>query len=99
MGDDSISSGLNAYHRRALSAAFRKIEQLLSDVEAAASMTAPSTLSRFVPDLSPVKRQVIADYAARVRSKLEEGLKLLQAKQEGPRIPVSRAIETSLIAA
>ncbi len=100
MSEDDLQRELNDHHRRVLLAAFRHIDGLLSDIEAAALSERPkSPLSRFAPDLRPEARQVVADYVARARARLEEALRALRIPAAGPRVSASKFVRSSLIAA
>jgi GTP-binding protein EngB required for normal cell division len=91
----SVGSGLNESHRRAISAAFRHIDGLLADVEAASSRV-QSPFSRFFGDLSPTQQDVVADYVAQIRARMMEVLTALGISLRPPESPASWAIQTNL---
>ena len=98
MGNENVQTGLKDNHKRSLAAALSSIERLLCDVEAAgAKAKNPSIFARLIPDLSPVQAQVVADSIAQLRSRMEEIVRVLGLPIGEARVPVSRAIETSLL--
>jgi len=88
---------LNPNHARRLSVTCRYIDKLLADMESALSASSSKkAFPEHLPDLTPVQRQVIEDYIARLRSQLVRILDGQEIERPAPRIPVSRSLHTIL---
>jgi GTP-binding protein EngB required for normal cell division len=79
---DSAMSGLGEHHKRQLLVTFAHVDELLSqalrDLDPA---QAQSPFSRIVPDAVPVQQQVLMDYAARLRRRMQA---MLERQQIAP---------------
>ena len=93
MAEDS----LNSNQARRLSVTCRYIDKLLGDMESTLSAAnSRQAFPEYVPDVTPEERQVIEDYAARVRQQLVRILEAQGVARPEPSIPVSRSLHTSL---
>jgi len=88
---------LNPNHARRLSVTCRHIDKLLADMESAMSASgSKKAFPECLPDLTPVERQVIEDYIARIRSQLVRILDGQDIERPTASIPVSRSLRTIL---
>jgi GTP-binding protein EngB required for normal cell division/uncharacterized protein YukE len=88
---------LNPNHARRLSVTCRHIDKLLADMESALSASSSKkAFPEYLPDLTPLQRQVIEDYMARIRSQLVRILDGQDIERPAPSIPVSRSLHTIL---
>lgn len=89
--------GLNSSHLRTLAAGLAHIDELFSQIEAAAnSAAANSPFPRFQNDLTPTQRQVIADHVARFRAQVAEAVSAMRISDPGHSVRASWAIQTAL---
>jgi len=92
-----VQESLNPNHARRLSVTCRHIDKLLADMESALSASgSKKAFPEYLPDLTPVQRQVIEDYIARIRSQLVRILDGQDIERPAPSIPVSRSLHTIL---
>jgi len=88
---------LNSNHARRLSVTCRHIDKLLADMESAVRVAdSKRAFPEYVPDVTPLQRQRIEDYIARIRSRLARILDGQGIEQPAPGIPVSRSLHTIL---
>ena len=88
---------LNLNHARRLSVTCRHIDKLLADMESAVRVAdSKRAFPEYVPDVTPLQRQRIEDYIARIRSRLARILDGQGIEQPAPGIPVSRSLHTIL---
>src|ERR1700691_4139551 len=96
MPEGSVNS-LNSNQARRLSVTCRYIDKLLADMEGALSVAdSAQAFPEYVSDVTPAERQVIEDYAARIRLQLVRILDGHGVARPQPSIPVSRSLHTSL---
>ena len=75
------------------------IDRLLTDIEGVLNASASgSVFPRYSADLTPLQRQAIEDFIARLRARLIPILDDLGIARDRPAVPASRAIRGSLIA-
>lgn len=88
---------LNSNQARRLSVTCRYIDKLLADIEGALSVAdSAQAFPEYVSDITPTERQVIEDYAARIRLQLVRVLDSHGVARPEAAIPVSRSLHTSL---
>lgn len=88
-------SGLNSNHERSLLAGIRHIDELLAEIESAAT-AGDSPFARRFDDLSPVERRVILDSVAALRGRMTSALLALEMPTPPPGTAASWAIQTAL---
>ncbi len=90
----------NENHRRRTLSTLRYLEQLLDDAERImASAGTRAAFPKYVADVTPVRRKVVADHIARFRYALLEALPLLELGPRQPEISMRRAVGVQLISA
>ena len=93
-------SDFNENHRRRTLSTLRYLEQLLDDAERImTSAGARAAFPRYVEDVTPVQRKVVADHISRFRHALLEALPLLDLAPGQPEISMRRAVGVQLISA
>ena len=93
----SAPEGLNENHRRILVIALAHVDGLLREIEtAAAAGDSPSLFPKYIPDVTPQQRKVIAGHIAVIRAKLVESLDRLGLTPPEPSVRASWGIVTSL---
>ncbi|HTO87045.1 MAG TPA: dynamin family protein [Thermoanaerobaculia bacterium] len=88
-------SGLNENHHRSLRSAFKHIDKLLADAQAAWAGPGSPFATHF-PDLTPTQQRVIADYIARVRDQMADSCRALGISLEPPRVAASWSVQTAV---
>jgi len=86
---------MNENHRRSLLSSFVYIDELLREVERAAS-SSQSPFSDLISDLQPTQRQVVVDYVQKVREQMMDGLQVFGIQPRAPQVTGSWSIQTSL---
>ena len=86
--------GLNDSHHRALRAAFRRIDELLTQIENVVNGE-PSPLAGITNDLTPTNRRVATERVARVRRRMVDALDQLGIPAPAPESASSWVIETA----
>lgn len=96
-GKDNSKAGLNEFQARHLRIACQHIDKLLGDMEEVLHASeSKSVFPRYVPELSPVQRKTIEDYAARLRAQLLRVLRSQQIDPEPSRVAEAHALHTFL---
>jgi len=89
-------AGLNENHHRALRAAFRRIDELLTQIENAVGGE-PSPFAGISNDLAPADRHAVTDRVARVRRQMVDALDRLGIPAPAPEAASSWVIETAVM--
>lgn len=93
-------SGLNENHQRRLRTTFGYIDGLLSDVERILSIAGDdSPFAKYVHDATPVQKQVISDYVARLRATMRAALEARKMDLPQPEVSAVWASRATLLSA
>jgi hypothetical protein len=88
---------LNASQRRRLLITCKHIDHLLGDIEETLNATASKgVFSSYVSDITPMQRETIEDFIARLRGKLLQVLASQSLAPEEPHISAAHSIEVGL---
>lgn len=68
----------NENHKRSLLSGFRRVDDLLSDIEKVmeTSVSPPSPFQKYVPDITPEQQKIIAAEIANIRAEMRVFLKI-----------------------
>jgi GTP-binding protein EngB required for normal cell division len=88
-------SELNENHHRSLRSAFKHIDGLLRDAQAAWAES-NSPFATHLPDLTPTQERIVTDYFARIRGQMADACRVLGITLEPPRIAASWSIQTAI---
>ena len=95
--DREADSVLNARQQSYMTATFRHVDELLSEVlHTLSAAEENSPFSRFIHDATPVQRKVVADYVARVRAAMRTLLESWRIDPSPHRVSAVWAARTAL---
>ncbi|MDV2482517.1 hypothetical protein F8E02_11005 [Methanoculleus sp. Wushi-C6] len=98
-GTESGTPSPNEHQARYIRSTCEYIDRLLTDIEGVLNTSASgSVFPRYSADLTPLQRETIEDFIARLRARLVRILDDQGIARDRPAVPASRAIRGSLIA-
>ena len=89
---------LNENHKRSMLSGFRRVDDLLSDIEKVMATSAypPSPFQKYLPDVTPAQQKIIKAEIIHIRAEMQRILEKKDIKIENMNISAKRAVSNAI---